>query len=770
MTLISALGSALTGMQASQRAADLVSRNVANATTDGYTKKVLPRDSLVLAGQGAGVVTGEVQRQLDLRVQAQMWVEQSSSARLDVVDDFLQRVDRLFGKPDQDLSLASSVQRLSTAFQELADDPQNVTARQSVIGAADALARDLNRMSGEVQEMRREAEQGLAQSVATANDALQSIHRLNQEISKRIAAGDTVADLEDQRDAQIARLSEQMDIRQFRRAGNQIAIFTPAGQPLLDATPRVLQFDERSNIGPGSLYDGDPRGVGTVTLSGPEGRIDLLADGGLETGKIAGYAQVRDVELVRAQDQLDELAHALAIALSERVGTVSPTVDAAATVNGANPVVAVDLAGLETAGDTVTVTLNPSGPITLTAIDPADAPPAAGQFVADPDPAVRLENLRTALQTALDGAAGAGEFTVSVVEGASAGGGAGPMLTIADANLGANDDITALTAQYVARDGDALPASLSATQAQLDLSGITKPGDTVMMRYRDTSGQVRTVELTAIADPEGRPVPPNSFVLGATPEDTAAAIRTQLAAAISTFESGAVSLSVDMPGVPGTTLTVQDGAPGANAEILSLHATSRSAGTIGGEESQFAVFADGPASAQKAYTGFEPVTTADGDPQKLGFAARIQVSKALREDDTLLVQYPTPPNASPTGSAAIGNPTRPLELLARLTQTPRSFDPDTGIGSEGAPYVGSVQSFAVSMVSYQAVNAAEASDRKAYQDAVRQNVELRFDQSAGVNVDKEMADLLMVENLYASSAQVLTTVQRMLDDLMQILR
>ena len=74
------------------------------------------------------------------------------------------------------------------------------------------------------------------------------------------------------------------------------------------------------------------------------------------------------------------------------------------------------------------------------------------------------------------------------------------------------------------------------------------------------------------------------------------------------------------------------------------------------------------------------------------------------------------------------------------------------------------------MVSYQAVNAAEASDRKAYQDAVRQNVELRFDQSAGVNVDKEMADLLMVENLYASSAQVLTTVQRMLDDLVQILR
>jgi flagellar hook-associated protein FlgK len=561
-----------------------------------------------------------------------------------------------------------------------------------------------------------------------------------------------------------------MDIRHFRRAGNQIAIFTPNGQPLLDATPRVLSFDERSNIGATARYDADPRGVGTVTLSGPEGRVDLLADGGMESGRIAGLAQVRDGELVRAQDQLDELAHSLALALSERLGTVASTVDAAATVNGANPVVAVDLAGLETAGDTATVTLSLAGPVTLTAIDPADAPPAAGEFVADPDPEVRLENLRAAMQTAIDGAAGAGEFTVSVVAGATAGGGAGPMLTIEDANIGANDDITALTTQYVAQDGDALPASLSASQGQLDVSGITQPGDSVMLRYRDTSGAVRTVELTAIADPDGGPVPENSFILGATPEDTAAAIRTQLAAAISTFEAGATSLSVDFPGAPGTTLTVLDGAPGTNAEIVSLHAVSRSAGEIGGDETQFAVFADGAGGLQKAYVGAEPVTAADDEAQKLGFAARISVSNLLLADDTLLVAHPTPPNQAPTGAAAIGSSTRPLDLLARLTETPRSFDPEAGIGSDGAPYVGSVQSYAISMVSFQAVRAAEAADQKGYQDAVRQNIELRFDQSAGVNVDKEMADLLTIENAYASSARVLQTVQTMLDELMQMVR
>jgi len=760
MTLISALGSALSGMQASQRAADLVSRNVANAGTEGYTKKTLPRESRVVLGQGTGVVTGEIQRSIDLRVQSQMWVEQSSSARLDVVDDFLQRLDQLFGKPDQDLSLASSVDRLASAFQDLADEPQNATTRQAVISAADQLAADLNRMTDEVQTMRQQAEDGLAQSVRTVNEALVAVHGLNEQISARIAANESTAELEDQRDRHLATLNEHLDIRIFRRTGDQVAIFTPAGQPLLDATPRRLSFDARSQIGPEDTADGDPRGVGTVTLVGPEGRVDLLSEGGMSAGRMVGLGQVRDDYMVTAQTQLDELAHGLALALSERVGTLSSTVTASATVAGANPVASADLTGAATPGDTITATLSVAGPVTLTAIDPAAAPPGAGQYVADPDPQVRAENIRAALQAAIDAAAGAGEFTVSVVETVG-----GVRIAINDANIGANDDLTALDTTFVSLNGAAVPSGLQASRATVDVAAVATPGDSVMVRYRDATGQVRSLELTAVADPGSGPVPDDSFVIGATPADTATNIRNALNASLSAFAGQAGTLAVDMTGPGATELRIDDGAPGAGASIVSLHAMSRTAGEVSDEETQFAVFADGPASLQKAYVGAEPLQPGGPPAQKLGFAGRIAVSERLLADDTLLVAYPTPANATPTGSAPIGDPTRPLDLLARLTETPRKADPATGIGTEGAPYSGSVRDFAVSMVSYQAVTTADVADRRAYQASVTETIELRFDQSSGVNVDKEMADLLVIENLYASSARVLSTIQNMLDEL-----
>ncbi|MEQ8966995.1 MAG: flagellar hook-associated protein FlgK [Azospirillaceae bacterium] len=760
MSLISALNTALTGMQASQRAADLVSRNVANAGTEGYTKKTLPREARVLDGQGAGVVTGEIQRSIDLRVQAQMWTEQSSSARFEVVDDFLQRLDRLFGKPDQDLSIASSVGRLAEAFQELADEPQNATARQSVISTADQLAQDLNRMTDEVQAMRQQAEDGIAGSVRTVNEALTAVHQLNGKIEQKLAANESTAELEDQRDRHIATLNEHLDIRTFRRSGDKIAIFTPAGRPLVDATPRQLSFDARTQIGPQDTADGDPPGVGTVTLVGPEGRIDLLKEGGMASGKMLGYAQIRDDYMATAQSQLDELAHGLALALSERVGTLSSTVTASAPVNGTNPVASADLTGAASPGDTITATLSIAGPVTLTAIDPANAPPAAGEFVADPDPEVRAENIRAALQSAVDAAAGAGEFTVSVVETVN-----GVRIAIDDANIGANDDLTALDTTFVALDGAALPDGLQASRAAVDVAAVTTPGDTVMVRYRDGGGQVRSIELTAVADPDGGPVPEDSFVIGATPADTATNIRNEINARLSAFSGDAGTLAVDMTGPGATELRIDDSAPGAGAAIVSLHAVSRTAGTVPGEETQFAVFADGLSGSQKAYVGTEPLQPGDPPAQKEGFAGRISVSDRLRRDDTLLVAYPTPPNGTPTGEAAIGDPSRPLELLSRLTETPRQFDPATGIGSPDAPYAGSVREFATSVVSFQAVQTAEVSDRKEYQASVTETIELRFDRSAGVNVDKEMADLLVIENLYATSARVLSTVQSMLDEL-----
>ena len=47
-------------------------------------------------------------------------------------------------------------------------------------------------------------------------------------------------------------------------------------------------------------------------------------------------------------------------------------------------------------------------------------------------------------------------------------------------------------------------------------------------------------------------------------------------------------------------------------------------------------------------------------------------------------------------------------------------------------------------------------------------LEQRFNDSAAVNIDQEMAHLLQLQNAYAANARVLTTVKEMLDQLLRI--
>ena len=48
------------------------------------------------------------------------------------------------------------------------------------------------------------------------------------------------------------------------------------------------------------------------------------------------------------------------------------------------------------------------------------------------------------------------------------------------------------------------------------------------------------------------------------------------------------------------------------------------------------------------------------------------------------------------------------------------------------------------------------------------SLQQRFDDSANVNIDEEMASLLTLQNAYAANARVLSAVRDMLDTLMRI--
>ena len=76
-------------------------------------------------------------------------------------------------------------------------------------------------------------------------------------------------------------------------------------------------------------------------LKGPNGGdVDLIASNAIRSGEIAAYLEMRDQVLVQAQTQLDEIAAAMARALSDR------TVDGTAVTSGAQSGFDVDLGSL----------------------------------------------------------------------------------------------------------------------------------------------------------------------------------------------------------------------------------------------------------------------------------------------------------------------------------------------------------------------------------------------------------------------------------------
>ena len=622
MSLYSAIGSAISGLNASQAALDLVSRNIANANTAGYTAKTSVVADNIAGGEGIGVRVLAATRNVDSFLQSQIRTETAKSSQLDVYDKFLSQVNGMFGSPDSQTSMAASVSAMISKLQAVATTPDDPAARQTFLNSATNLASQLNSMTKQVQGLRLQAEQSISSGIDTANTQLQTIADLNNQIAQRKATNMSVADLQDQRDQAVNTLSTLMDVKTVARDDGTIAVFTGGGQLLLDKQPVKLSFDERTSIDATSSYNIDPakRTVGTITLTNGTTSVDLIASGAFRSGSIAGYLDMRDKILPQAQSQLDELAAQLATSMSQE---------------------------------------NVSG--------------------------------------------------------------------------------TAVT-------------SGAATGFGVDTSALLS-GNTVNLTYTDTPGGTQhNVTFVKVTDPS---VLPLANTATANPNDTVVGINfNQPMSGIVADMQAALPPSVVVSNPSGTTINfVDDGAAGTT-DVNSVSATVTST-SLTDSGTGLPLFVDG--NGQKAYSG-----SLDNPPQVTGFAGRISVNSAVLADDTSLVVYSTSPQT------AIGDDTRPNDLLARLGDTSRQYSSTTGIGSATTPFSGSVDSFARRIVAVQAAAAQSASDNSKAQATVSSALQQRFDSETGVNIDNEMSNLITFQNAYAANARVITTVKQLFDVLLSI--
>jgi flagellar hook-associated protein 1 FlgK len=301
--------------------------------------------------------------------------------------------------------------------------------------------------------------------------------------------------------------------------------------------------------------------------------------------------------------------------------------------------------------------------------------------------------------------------------------------------------------------GIAAPASaLPQAGFDLDLTGL-QTGNVVHVSYKDnTTGITHNLSILRVDDPGILPLPnnttldPNDEVLGIDFSGGMASVVTQLNAALG------VSASLQFSNPSGSTLRVlDDGAPNQSDVIAASVTKTVSSLTAG--SAQLPLFTDSGA----LYTG---ALTANGS-QQTGLAGRISVNTALLGDPSRTIVYSTNP------LTAAGDTTRSDFILNQLMTGTYRYSPQTGIGTTGRPFTGTLLNFARQVIGMQGEAASSAALLADGQEVVLNTLQNKMNATSGVNIDDEMAHLLALQNAYSANARVMSTVKDMYDLLIQ---
>ena len=131
MSLNVSLLTAISGLTATRTAIDMASQNVANANTEGYSRKTVNLEARNILGTGAGVRISSITRSVDEFLLRDLRVQTGSLGATQIQKQFFDRMQDLFGSLDSNSSLSTQITGLDTALQALAVTPEGVSQRLS---------------------------------------------------------------------------------------------------------------------------------------------------------------------------------------------------------------------------------------------------------------------------------------------------------------------------------------------------------------------------------------------------------------------------------------------------------------------------------------------------------------------------------------------------------------------------------------------------------------------------------------------------------------
>jgi flagellar hook-associated protein 1 len=309
MSVTSLLSIARGALSAQEQAVNVIGHNIANAETPGYTRQrvslaAASPETLPPLGQlGRGVTVAGIERLRSAFLDSSWRQEAGLQGRTQTLSDVLSQVTGVLAEPS-DTGLGASLDNLIDAFNSLASNPVDPTARAVVAANATALTDKFHSIDAQLNGIAQNVAADLTQAVNDVNSYAGQISDLNTQIR---AAGGAAPDLLDRRDQLIDKLGGLIDVRVVDRGVGTVDVL--AGGLQLVSSGGTTQSLSVSGSGPYQVRIGSP--AAPVSIGG--GKIAGLIDA-FNTIGVRGSGTVRATGL---RGQLDDLAAGLVTAVNQ---------------------------------------------------------------------------------------------------------------------------------------------------------------------------------------------------------------------------------------------------------------------------------------------------------------------------------------------------------------------------------------------------------------------------------------------------------------------
>lgn len=462
---------AFSGLAATQVQISVASANISNADTKGYTEKTANQISNVTGGVGTGVTVTGITSTVDKLLLKSLVGATSDLGSANTTNNYLTELEQLYGNTSSasssttGTSLANTLASFESALSSLSSTPNSASLQANAVSALDAVTTQLQQTSSGIQKLRSNADQDISSAVNDVNSDLQQIAGLNAQIKQEAAAGQSTADLEDERNSALQDLSTQMNVSYFTSSSGDLQVYTQTGQALVDSTAHPLSYTPASSVTASTTYSGG--GFSGITVNG----VDITSQ--ITSGNIGSLVTLRDQTLPAAQSQLDELAQQLTASVNA-VSNQGTSVPPPTTLTG-------------TAATSSSAPLSATGTVRIAVAD------QSGNLVSYQDLNLASYTTVGALVTAINGISGVSASIdsnghlnisatgsgngISINEMTSSVGSSGEGMSD---YFGLNDLVTGTGASDIAVRSDILSGSAGLPTATLDSSATLTVGNSVL--------------------------------------------------------------------------------------------------------------------------------------------------------------------------------------------------------------------------------------------------------------------------------------------------